>query len=308
LVLALFLRPVFAVMGLIASMMLMDPIGKLFASTYWSAFAIGQEGSSVQLLGTFVAAFGIFSVVIVGIINRVFSLSHVIPDQILKWIGGPSGELGSYAGDLAKIGAGNATAVGGVLGNVAAKGMEAKKIGEGIAAEKDQAKMAKERAVGEERAASDRSMGERAGMEQEMANAGISEGQGIIGAQMAGERAANSAKQNAIGSIMSGKSAGAYKALGAQGDRKGQDDMIWNEVKSQNGGQNLNEIKASAQESSYASWAGQSENKNRGADGGGEAVAPTYAQAMQKFAAAKSAQASGTGGDTSAPEKPKGQG
>lgn len=117
LVMALMLRPVLAILGLVAAMVLLDPVGRLFAQTFWSAFDLAQ-GNSLQGIFAFLAALCIFTAIFVSLIQRVFSLIHIIPDQILKWIGGPSSELGQSAQQLGQAGLGNAMAVGGVIGGV----------------------------------------------------------------------------------------------------------------------------------------------------------------------------------------------
>ncbi len=117
LILGLMLRPALAVVGLIAAMVLIIPVGQLFNRTYWAVFDMSQ-GNSVQGLFTFAACISIFSVTYLAIINRMFALIHVIPDQILRWMGGPSSDLGSYAGDLGGASSKNAAVVGGVAGGL----------------------------------------------------------------------------------------------------------------------------------------------------------------------------------------------
>ena len=124
LILGLTLRPALAILGLIAAMVLIVPAGQLFNRTYWAVFEISQ-GDSVQGLFTFVACISIFSVVYVALIHRVFGLIHVIPDQILRWIGGASSDLGSYAGDLGNAGKANAGVIGGVAGGLAGQSLQA---------------------------------------------------------------------------------------------------------------------------------------------------------------------------------------
>ena len=118
LILGLTLRPVLAVLGLIAAMVLVIPVGQLFNRTYWAVFDMSQ-GDSTQLLFTFAACISIFSVTYLAMINRIFSLIHVIPDQILRYMGGPASDLGSYAGELGGASSKNAGMVGGIAGGMA---------------------------------------------------------------------------------------------------------------------------------------------------------------------------------------------
>jgi hypothetical protein len=98
-------------------MVVVTPVGNLFIDLYWGAFSLGQNGES----GPFVAlaAMTIFSVILISLMHKIFSLIHVIPDQILQWMGGPSGNLGQTANQLGEAGGRNAAVVGGVVGGMA---------------------------------------------------------------------------------------------------------------------------------------------------------------------------------------------
>ncbi|MDR0775875.1 MAG: hypothetical protein LBE81_04480, partial [Azonexus sp.] len=98
-------------------MVVVTPVGNLFIDLYWGAFSLGQNGES----GPFVAlaAMTIFTVILISLMHKIFSLIHVIPDQILQWMGGPSGNLGQTANQLGEAGGRNAAAVGGVVGGLA---------------------------------------------------------------------------------------------------------------------------------------------------------------------------------------------
>jgi hypothetical protein len=97
----------------------MEPVGRLFFDTFWGAYKIAQGNNSMYGLFTFIACFVIFSVTFVTIIQKIMALIHVIPDQILQWIGGPSGNLGQYGGAMGESGAGAATKVGAAAGALA---------------------------------------------------------------------------------------------------------------------------------------------------------------------------------------------
>jgi conjugal transfer/type IV secretion protein DotA/TraY len=116
LVLALTLRPALAILGLAASMVLIYPIGNLFNEVFWSAFALAQGG--IAGITSSVAVVMLYTILIIGIVKKTFSLSHSIGDAILQWIGGPSGSLGSYSKDLANINEGAAAAAGAVSGGI----------------------------------------------------------------------------------------------------------------------------------------------------------------------------------------------
>lgn len=94
LVLSLVLRPALMIVGLAASMVLMLPIGFFLHSMFLPAFELSQGGAA-SLFGL-IALVAIYTTFLVNIITKVVGLMHVIPDQILRWMGGPSSDLGSY--------------------------------------------------------------------------------------------------------------------------------------------------------------------------------------------------------------------
>jgi conjugal transfer/type IV secretion protein DotA/TraY len=97
LVLSLTLRPCLAVLGLAAAISLMGPIGFLLNSFFISAFFSGVGAGSTGLTVA-VAGCVIYTVTMISIINRVFALIHIVPDRILRWIGGGgSNEMGQEA-------------------------------------------------------------------------------------------------------------------------------------------------------------------------------------------------------------------
>lgn len=97
LVLSLILRPPLMIVGLVAAFVLMKPVGFLINSTFLGAFNIGVSPGTAGLTQAFAACI-IYAVLMVITVQRVFSLIHVIPDRLLRWIGGGSGgELGQEA-------------------------------------------------------------------------------------------------------------------------------------------------------------------------------------------------------------------
>lgn len=113
LVLSLTMRPVLMIAGLVFAIALMRPIGFLLNSTFGGAFAMATQGTS-GWLGLFKAVAGcvIYAGVLVAMANRVFSLIHVIPDRLLRWIGGGGNELGSEAQGAERDSAAKAVAAG----------------------------------------------------------------------------------------------------------------------------------------------------------------------------------------------------
>lgn len=87
LVLSLFLRPALMVMGFISAVIVMKPMGYLINSTFLGAFL---NGASPSWYGVVTAIMGciLYATLMVSVINKVFALIHVIPDKILRWMGG----------------------------------------------------------------------------------------------------------------------------------------------------------------------------------------------------------------------------
>lgn len=106
LVLGLTLRPVLTVFGLIAALVVTDLMGEFVNKIFFSVFQIGNAGGIKGFLVIFFS-FSIYTMSQFSLFKKTFSLMHVIPDQLLRWIGGGGEQLGQYAGSIAD-GAGRA--------------------------------------------------------------------------------------------------------------------------------------------------------------------------------------------------------
>lgn len=108
LVLSLTLRPGLMVFGFGAAVAVMNPMGlflnETFMGTFFASVSPGLTGMLKILAGSV-----IYAVLMIMIINRVFSLIHQIPDGILRWIGGGDNVIGREANE-ATAGAGRAIA------------------------------------------------------------------------------------------------------------------------------------------------------------------------------------------------------
>ena len=96
LVLSLTLRPALMILGLVAAISLMRPLGYLINSTFGGAFALSHSPGMAGLTAM-IAGVAIYAGVMTSVINQVFSLIHVVPDRLLRWIGGGGNELGGSA-------------------------------------------------------------------------------------------------------------------------------------------------------------------------------------------------------------------
>lgn len=142
LVLSLVLRPPLMIIGLVASFVLMKPIGFLVNSTFVGAFSMSVTPGMFGLT-QMVAGCIIYCVVMMMLVQRVFSLTHVIPDRLLRWIGGDQGGVGEQAQvageglQRAGVALGAHQAIGGAVQNAAGQFGANKRQDRNIAATRD---------------------------------------------------------------------------------------------------------------------------------------------------------------------------
>ncbi len=118
LVMSLVLRPVLMILGLVASMVLIYPIGTLFNQVFAAVFGMTNGNNLVGVFGLF-ALFSIYTMTMVAMIHKTFSLIHFLPDTILRWAGGGADTvLGSNASELEHGARGGTTVIAGVAQRV----------------------------------------------------------------------------------------------------------------------------------------------------------------------------------------------
>ncbi|HDR9058081.1 TPA: DotA/TraY family protein, partial [Burkholderia vietnamiensis] len=95
LILSLTVRPALMVLGLCMAIEILPLAGGFVMGTF--AIAFHMSVTSGHFAGLFITLAGcvMFVTTMVLIIRKTFSLIHVIPDQILTWIGNGAGQLGS---------------------------------------------------------------------------------------------------------------------------------------------------------------------------------------------------------------------
>lgn len=97
LVLGLLLRPTLIIFGLIAAITLSGLFGQFINAVFLDVFLMNQGDSTsgffLTLFGT-----GLYAAMMMTVIKQTFNLMHIIPDQLLRWIGGGQEQLGQYAG------------------------------------------------------------------------------------------------------------------------------------------------------------------------------------------------------------------
>ena len=101
LVLSLCIRPLLMVIGLVVSIQLLMPVGKLINAFFGFAASATLGGSGFMWLMGCVAITGIYAMVLQNTVKKIFSLIHVIPDSLLQWFGGNDQKiLGEYANGI----------------------------------------------------------------------------------------------------------------------------------------------------------------------------------------------------------------
>lgn len=97
LVLTVVLRPALMVFGLVAAIALMYPFGAILNEVFPSVFNMSVGSSDTTSVGgvlTKVAGAFIYVGIMMTLVSKIFSLIHVLPDQILRWIGGSQDYFG----------------------------------------------------------------------------------------------------------------------------------------------------------------------------------------------------------------------
>ncbi|MDI9331179.1 MAG: DotA/TraY family protein [Alphaproteobacteria bacterium] len=294
LVFALFLRPPLAVMGLLASMAIINPLGSLIVEAYWSVSAINRGSPGVMTPIWYAASLVLFASLIMGFVNKAFGLIHIIPDQIFKWMGGPSGDLGQYAGDLTRGSASAAGAVGGAVGAVGSKAIEAGHNFKNLMAQKRAGDLQNQGNMDNRLANLQRQSKEngefKGATERAYQQAGLAhEGTGVARAELKANVAKSDKWSEATKQLQSDSG---FKSMYDKGDEDGMVSAIEgrmlqnvNQESKANGGPEFSDLDSwsqSVKENEYAKWH-QDTNNSGPLSGLLEATAPTYTRAKELF-------------------------
>ncbi|EPP7233514.1 DotA/TraY family protein [Shigella flexneri] len=102
LVLSLTLRPALMILGLISAYTMLPILGGILNETFSGAFGMVAAGGYVGIVES-LAVIGVYIGMMFMIVRKAFSLIHVVPDEIMKWLGAHSGQnMGGYAQSAAK--------------------------------------------------------------------------------------------------------------------------------------------------------------------------------------------------------------
>lgn len=99
LLLALFVRPALAVLGLFAAMLIADPVVDYIAKAFFAmrgdvVVSTGLLGAVAQFY-TFFWWLTVFGLVLLPVLYMIFGLPQVLPDHVLQWIGAGLSDLGA---------------------------------------------------------------------------------------------------------------------------------------------------------------------------------------------------------------------
>lgn len=95
-VLGLLLRPTFLVFGFIATIVMSQVVGEFINKVFFQVFSFNQLDGTLgffKILGGTI----LYAIISFAFLKKILSLMHVIPDEIMRWIGGGVDQLGSYA-------------------------------------------------------------------------------------------------------------------------------------------------------------------------------------------------------------------
>jgi conjugal transfer/type IV secretion protein DotA/TraY len=125
LVLSLLLRPVLMVFGMMAAIVISSVIGEFINKTFFEVFAnnTGTMSGFTAMLALTMGTFLYFTVMFT-FIRKCFGIMHMLPDQLMKWIGGSGGGLGEFANEFngaAEKATGSAAALAGGVASGTAK-------------------------------------------------------------------------------------------------------------------------------------------------------------------------------------------
>jgi conjugal transfer/type IV secretion protein DotA/TraY len=123
LILGLFARPALMLMGLVTGMFMVEPLVQLINDTFtYAMFSV--QGGTVSLLFAIFGFCAIYVSLLITAINKCFAMIHLMPDKVLRWIGGGGEQLGET--EFEQASRGNLVAVAGGFNSASQSGGKAK--------------------------------------------------------------------------------------------------------------------------------------------------------------------------------------
>lgn len=123
LVLGLLVRPTLMIFGLACALILSMVLGQFINSIFYDVFRMSRAGDGIGFFGTLLA-YALYTTMMITFVQKMFSIIHVIPDQLLQWIGGGGPQLGGYAGQMVQGTEGQFMKAGGLAGALGQQGLQ----------------------------------------------------------------------------------------------------------------------------------------------------------------------------------------
>lgn len=89
--LMLFFRPTLMLMGMAAGIFMVEPMVAMVNDLFYFMFKSTQRGTTTGLFITF-GVISIYATMVLTIVRKSFALIHLVPDRVLRWVGGPQHE------------------------------------------------------------------------------------------------------------------------------------------------------------------------------------------------------------------------
>lgn len=93
LILSLFMRPPLMILGLVISLVILQPVIVFINASFITVFIANQSTSMSGLL-TMIGYLMVYCMVISATLSMIFALPQTVPDRILRWIGGGQADMG----------------------------------------------------------------------------------------------------------------------------------------------------------------------------------------------------------------------
>ena len=90
---SVFFRPPLMILGLIASIAILNPVVAFFNEAFMLSFRVLQTDSITGLL-TVCGVVMVYCFIVLSIFSLTFALPQTLPDRILRWVGAGIGDLG----------------------------------------------------------------------------------------------------------------------------------------------------------------------------------------------------------------------
>lgn len=120
LLLSLALRPILMIFGIVSAMSLLGPLGHFINDTAGATLAL-TSGSGIEKIIASLGGVFIYAALMMAMIHALFSLIHIIPDRVMRWIGVNDVSTASHAQDAEQRGKTIVAGIGVSSQNVASR-------------------------------------------------------------------------------------------------------------------------------------------------------------------------------------------